>query len=126
MRSLAWWNIRQLLDPHKGYNLILPKDDGLLGDLCCPRWDVVNQRISVEPKDQIKRRLHRSTDKGDALAYAFCPMEVSCFEETYRVYDAAQVEQLLQVPKNVRTDEEQLEQLMFGNAHNNHDLTADY
>lgn len=128
MRSLAWYNLRQLLDPHQGHLLILPKHDGLLGDLVCPRWDVINQRITVEPKDQIKRRLGRSPDIGDALAYAFCPNEPSLFEDAYRVMTDEDVTALAyqRQPKAVRPEAEQVDELMWRGAHSNFDIFGDY
>jgi len=128
MRSLAWWNLRQILDPHKGFNLILPKHDGLLGDLTCPRWDVQNQRISIEAKEQIKKRLGRSPDFGDALAYAFCPMEGANFEENFRILTAADVEALAlqNQAKEPRTEETQLDAMLWQGAHQNFDLFSEY
>ena len=40
-------------------------------DLCAPRYKITSDRIlKVEAKDDIRRRLGRSTDYGDALVYA--------------------------------------------------------
>jgi len=50
----------------------LPPDDLLTGDLTAPHWRVMsNARIQVEGKDEIKKRLGRSTDDGDAVVMAF-------------------------------------------------------
>src|SRR6185312_4873334 len=38
MRSFAWWNIRELLDPANGFTVKLPRNDDLIGDLCAPKW----------------------------------------------------------------------------------------
>lgn len=70
-RAAAWWHLRELLDPAFGATLELPDDDELIGDLCAPRW-VVNSsgRIQVEAKDEIRKRLGRSPDVGDAVVMA--------------------------------------------------------
>ena len=71
-RAAAWWNLRELLDPTQGATLALPPDDDTLtGDLCTPRWrHGAGGRIFVESKDDIRARLGRSTDAGDALVMA--------------------------------------------------------
>lgn len=71
-RSAAWWRLRELLDPESPDPIAIPDDDGLVGDLTAPRWRVMSAgRIAVESKDDIKKRLKRSTDKGDAVVMAF-------------------------------------------------------
>lgn len=71
-RSAAWWRMRELLDPESPDPVALPDDDGLTGDLTAPRWKVTSSgRISVESKDDIRKRLRRSTDKGDSVIMAF-------------------------------------------------------
>ncbi len=70
-RSAAWWNLRELLDPANGEEVALPPDDALIGDLTAPRWRVVSGgRIEVESKDEIRKRIGRSTDDGDAVMMA--------------------------------------------------------
>lgn len=71
-RAAAWWRLRELLDPSRGSAVALPPDDGLVGDLTCPRWSINSSgRIVIEEKDSIRKRLGRSPDAGDALAMAF-------------------------------------------------------
>ena len=71
-RSWAWWNLREMLDPANGMDLALPPDDLLTGDLLAPKWrEVSGARIQVESKDDIGKRLGRSTDNGDAVVYAY-------------------------------------------------------
>lgn len=71
-RSAAWWNMRELLDPTSGADLELPPDDLLIGDLTAPKWRVMSGgRIQVESKDDIRKRLGRSTDSGDAVIQAY-------------------------------------------------------
>ena len=71
-RSAAWWNLRERLNPTGARPIALPEDDLLTGDLAAPRWKMQSGgMIAVESKDDIKKRLHRSTDSGDAVMQAF-------------------------------------------------------
>ena len=77
-RSWMIWRFRELLDPESGYEIALPDDSKLKADLCAPRWKVLppikgsnaKGRIQVESKEDIKKRIGRSPDRGDALIYA--------------------------------------------------------
>jgi hypothetical protein len=72
VRSAAWWNMRELLDPVNGHEIALPPDDLLIGDLTSVHWQVQSGgKIIIEPKDDIKERIGRSTDDGDAVVQAF-------------------------------------------------------
>lgn len=70
-RSFAHWNAREMLDPNLGCDVALPPDDRLTGDLVTPKWRVMSGgRIQVESKDEIKKRIGRSPDDGDAVIMA--------------------------------------------------------
>ncbi len=70
-RSAAWWNLRELLDPAQGKEVALPPDDLLTGDLTAPHWRMTSGgKVQVESKDEIRKRLGRSTDDGDAVVMA--------------------------------------------------------
>ncbi len=69
VRSAAWWNLRELLESEP---IALPPDDELIGDLVAPKWRVMSGgKIKVESKDEIRKRIDRSTDNGDAVIQAF-------------------------------------------------------
>jgi hypothetical protein len=71
-RSAAWWNLRELLDPANNPTVAVPPDDLLIGDLTAPHWKPTSVgKIQVESKDEIRKRLGRSTDDGDAVVMAF-------------------------------------------------------
>jgi hypothetical protein len=71
VRSSAWWWLREQLDPAFDPTLCLPPDDLLIGDLSAPRYSLTSTgRIQVESKDEIRKRLGRSTDSGDAVVQA--------------------------------------------------------
>jgi hypothetical protein len=77
-RARAWWGMRDLLSGDGGHEIALPSDDMLTADLTAPRWRVtsigavaVADAERVEGKDTIRKRLGRSTDRGDAVVMAF-------------------------------------------------------
>ena len=69
VRSEAWFVLSEKLA-----DLDLDEDAQLAGDLTAPRYKVDSQgRRVVEPKDQTKRRIGRSPDRGDAVMMACYP-----------------------------------------------------
>ena len=70
-RSAAWWNLREILDPIYGDDILLPDDEMLIADLSTPLWNEIDGKICVEKKEEIKKRLGRSPDCGDAVVLAF-------------------------------------------------------
>jgi len=82
-RAWAWWNLRELLDPGSPDPIALPPDDLLIGDLTAPRWRIQSGgRILVESKDDIRKRIGRSTDTGDAVVMAFSSQRVPTASNT--------------------------------------------
>jgi hypothetical protein len=69
-RAESYWRLRELLDPAYNATLALPPDPKVLGDLTAPRWKLTLQGILLESKDDIKKRLGRSPDSGDAIVMA--------------------------------------------------------
>lgn len=79
LRSEMWWSLREALDPDYGLDIALPPDQKLLSDLTTPKYTVrpgEPPKIYVESKEDIKKRLARSTDSGDAVVYAWAAGEV--------------------------------------------------
>ncbi len=72
-RAEAWWRLREALDPAQpgGSPLALPADSQLAADLAAPRWKLTPRGIQVEAKDEIRARLGRSPDRGDAVVMAW-------------------------------------------------------
>jgi hypothetical protein len=66
LRAQMYWQLR--LDLQHG-RVFLPHDEELFNDLRTPRWWTKNGKIIVEPKEEIRRRLGRSPNKGDAVVY---------------------------------------------------------
>lgn len=77
-RARAWWAMRDLLSGDNGHTICLPPDDLLTADLTAPTQRVtsigavaIDDPERVEGKDTIRKRLGRSTDRGDAVIMAF-------------------------------------------------------
>jgi hypothetical protein len=67
LRAQMWFYTRELLEQG---NLPVPDDDCLIEELIEPTYFVNKQgRIQIEPKEDIKERLGRSTNKADAFIY---------------------------------------------------------
>lgn len=70
LRSQMWWEFREKLRCGL-FSLPSEIDPKLLGDLTTPRYEIKSDKvIFVETKEDIKERIGRSTDFGDALVYA--------------------------------------------------------
>lgn len=67
-RSAMWWLMRETLDPSFDAQLALPPAEELAAELSAPKWRIgAGGKIEVESKDDIRKRLGRSTDRGDAV-----------------------------------------------------------
>jgi hypothetical protein len=73
VRAEMYWRLRELLDPAATAPAALPPDDELRADLTAPRYQITTTGIRIEPKDEIRARLGRSPDCGDAIALATLP-----------------------------------------------------
>lgn len=70
-RAEVWWKFREALEPNLGEPVALPPDPELLADLAAPMWKLGSNGIQIESKIDIKKRLGRSPDKGDAVVNAW-------------------------------------------------------
>lgn len=68
-RSEAYWKFREALDPSQpgGSPIQLPDDAKLLADLTAPTFKLETRGYKVEPKEDVCKKLGRSTDRGDAV-----------------------------------------------------------
>jgi hypothetical protein len=71
VRAASYWKLREALDPTSGEDIALPDTRDVRTDLTAPRYAIVGGRIKIEAKDDIKSRIGRSPDDGDALALAW-------------------------------------------------------
>lgn len=66
LRAQMYWQAREDLFAAR---VGAPHDEELWRDLTAPRWWTRNGKIWVESKEDIAKRLKRSTNKGDAFVY---------------------------------------------------------
>lgn len=70
-RAEATWRLREKLAPESEETVALPPDPQLRADLASYRWKLVSGgMIQVEAKEDIKKRIGRSPDDGDAVIIA--------------------------------------------------------
>ena len=69
LRSQMWWQARLDLQDERGELVIQVEDDELAADLITPHYRIRGNKIIVESKDEIRKRLGRSPNKGDAFVY---------------------------------------------------------
>jgi len=72
LRAKLHWRMMEALDPMlpDDQALALPPDPELLADLTATRWKLGSNGIQIEDKRDIKKRIGRSPDKGEACIYA--------------------------------------------------------
>jgi Terminase large subunit, T4likevirus-type, N-terminal len=73
-RSAALWLFREALDPGQpgGSPIQLPPGDSrLVADLTAPTYEITPRGIKAESKEDVCKRLGRSTDRGDAVMMAW-------------------------------------------------------
>lgn len=72
-RTEGLWKFREALDPGQlqGSPIALPPDPELVADLTAPTFEVGPNGIKAESKEDVCKRLGRSTDKGDAVVMAW-------------------------------------------------------
>lgn len=75
LKAAATWKLRDALDPGKGASLCLPAEgkeaELLAAELSAPRWKTMaGGKMVIETKDDVRKRLGRSPDRGDAVVLA--------------------------------------------------------
>ncbi len=71
VRAEYHWMLREALNPENGHDIALPDDRELRVDLCAARYKVVGSDYQIEAKEDIKKRLGRSPDKGESVMFAW-------------------------------------------------------
>jgi hypothetical protein len=69
-RAETWWRFREALSPDRAPRVALPPDQRLFADLCAPRYRLSGRGLVIEEKAEVKKRLGRSPDRGDAVVLA--------------------------------------------------------
>lgn len=71
LRAELWWEVARQLSIDRAWDLSV-LDDQTLVELTAPRWGADRSgRTLIESKDDVRKRLGRSTDNADALILAF-------------------------------------------------------
>ena len=86
MRAYTYWALRDALNPQFDSKLCLPPDDELKAQLVEIKYIIrSDSSIQIEGKDDIKKRIGVSTDKADAVAQLFAPIDrlIAAIEKKY-------------------------------------------
>ena len=76
MRAYCYWAVRDWLNPKNGFGAAIPPCDKLMEEATETKWFFMSDgRISIEKKDEIKKRIKRSPDYFDSLANTFYPRD---------------------------------------------------
>lgn len=70
LRAEIHWKMRDALDPANNPTMALPNDPEILADLCAAQYKVTSAGVLVESKEEIKARIGRSPDVGEAIMLA--------------------------------------------------------
>lgn len=74
IRAAATWRLREMLDPGKNPTFCLPVGEHselLAADLSTLRWETMaGGKMVIESKKEVKKRIGRSPDRGDAVVLA--------------------------------------------------------
>lgn len=91
-RAEAMWKFREELDPDQegGSVIALPPDPELRADLAAPTYSVSARGIVIESKDELRKRLGRSTGKGDAVIMALSTGDMAVKKLAARKHGALQ------------------------------------
>lgn len=84
-RAAAWWCARMALDPANPRKVALPPGNDLLAELASARWFMSGQKIQVEKKPEIVKRLGRSPDLADAIVLALWDGATGAVADSFEV-----------------------------------------
>ena len=70
MRAEYYWRLRDALDPEFGDDIALPPGNEIIADLCSARYQNQVSGVLIESKEDIKKRIGRSPDKGESILLA--------------------------------------------------------
>ena len=70
LRAQLVWRMREALDPANPDPIALPPDPQLRSDLAAYKWKLTKAGIQIGSKDEMKKEIGRSPDRGDAVCLA--------------------------------------------------------
>lgn len=71
LRAQLYWQFREALDPKSGDDIALPPDPRLAAELAAATYSIKGDKIFVEPKLEIRKRLGTSPDRADSIVLAW-------------------------------------------------------
>lgn len=75
-RAEMYWRMREALDPVHGDGLMLPPGNNIVADLCAAKYKwLAGGVVQIEEKKEIKKRIGRSPDEGEAIMLAHLQQE---------------------------------------------------
>ncbi|MDQ0923327.1 phage terminase large subunit [Pseudarthrobacter sp. W1I19] len=72
LRAEMWWSVSRLFI---NGDIAIPDDEELKVELSAVEWYLKNGKIHVEDKKELRKRIGRSPDRGDALVISYAPVE---------------------------------------------------
>jgi hypothetical protein len=117
-RTEAYWRLRDALDPKADPQLALPPDPELRADVLTQRGYMFIDGVGLDDKDtEVKKRIGRSPDKGDALAMSFMDVHMTGGWVNDDPVSEMQKEFMgLQLPSNPAQYEQERKQSSSGSA----------
>lgn len=79
MRDQLWWMLREWL--RHDLDAMLPPDDKLIEELQTAKYSVVNGKIKIMKKDEMRELLSRSPDRAESLSLTFFNEAVESADE---------------------------------------------
>lgn len=80
IRTAAYWKLREALNPDGEIKLRIPPNDDLRADLTTIDFKIktgIPPKIAITSKEEVKKKLGRSPDYGDALAMSVYHMNIA-------------------------------------------------
>lgn len=78
-RAELYWRFRDALDPVLGDDIALPPGNEIVADLCAAHYTSTTAGVQIESKEDIKKRIGRSPDKGESILLAHFPARRGVF-----------------------------------------------
>ena len=102
LRAQMWWQLRE--DLRNGV-IGLPDDAELFRELCIVQFEDENGTVTIESKDEIRKRLGRSPDRADAVVYWnwVRSRHRPAPRETRTIHDARPLAELVQTRRQAPT-----------------------
>lgn len=72
LKDEVWWEVGRMNSQNRAWDLSrMENKEDTVAQLCMPKFTLVNGKIKVESKDDLRKRMGRSPDSADALLLAY-------------------------------------------------------